>query len=351
MFPISSAVRLATSAGSSRFVAFLMLVILVGIPTTVSHADIFHLSNGTTIEGTIVREVGDLVSIRDTAGKITTIDRSLIERIEKKETLLDEYLKRSALIQAEDLKGQLDLARWCREVKLESQAQKHWKLSIAVDPDNDEARAMLGYVWIGGDWYIAGSPEATQRHKELTSDPEVPIREIPDELRLPDWDQGDLPELPELPPQGRADAETVVVVADERVGRKKPERSGLVYHLRRMGGKIQFVPGKEDKAKIVVKIRTRCYFVRLQTFFNAPIANIFQGEARAQFFERNSAGKLILRKTTNIKIPFSSSVQRSKEVALTYTYYITLEAIAARVSRWGWMKERGSRSLPLPDTK
>ena len=349
--PISSAVGLIRSPRLTRALAALIMLVLLGLPSDRCHADIFHLIDGKTIEGTIIRETGDLISIRGHDGKITTIDRSRIQRIEKKSTSLDEYLERSASIKVDDLKGNLDLARWCLDVKLAAQAQKHLKLVLAIDPDHDESRRILGYVWLGGDWYIKGSPEAIERLEELSSDPEVPVRDIPEQLRLPDWDQQDLPELPELPPLGDAGVETVVVIVDEKIGRKKPERSGMIYHLRRMGGKLQFVPGKDDKAKIIVKIRTRCYFVKLQTFFSAPIANIFQGEARAQFYERNSAGKLVLRKTTTVKIPFSSSVQRTKEVALQYTYYITLETIAARISRWGWMKERGSRSLPLPDTR
>ncbi|PCJ15377.1 MAG: hypothetical protein COB10_01085 [Planctomycetota bacterium] len=348
---ISSAVGLIRSRRLTRALAALIMLVLLGLPSNHSHADIFHLSGGETIEGTIVRETGDLISIRSNDGKITTIDRSRIERIEKKSTFLDEYLKRSASIKVDDLEGNFDLAKWCHEVKLASLSQKHLKLVLAIDPDHDVARTILGYVWIGGDWYIKGSPEATERREELSADPAVPVREIPEQLRLPDWDQQDLPELPELPPLDDAGVEKVVVIVDEKIGRKKPERSGMIYHLRRMGGKLQFVPGKDDKAKIIVKVRTRCYFVKLQTFFSAPIANIFQGEARAQFYERNSAGKLVLRKTTTVKIPFSSSVQRSKEVALQYTYYITLETIAARISRWGWMKQRGSRSLPMPNTR
>ena len=143
----------------------------------------------------------------------------------------------------------------------------------------------------------------------------------------------------------------MVVIADEKLGKKAPERSGAAYHLARMGGKIQFVPGTDDgKVPVIVKVKIRCYFVKLQTFYGAPVANIFQGEATAKFFQRNDKGELVLRKTTTVRIPFSSSAQRPKDKALLYTYYMTLDSIAARVSRWGWMKQRGSRSLPIPVT-
>ena len=348
---IPSAMLLTSAQRYCLAFSALLVALLVLVPAAHSYADIFHLSDGKTIEGTIVREIGDLVSIRNLEGKVVTIDRSQIERIEIKATALDEYLKRIKSIKDDDLEGHRELAIWCQKNQLAAQSQKHWKLVILIDPDHDEARGQLGYVWIAGDWYKQGSPEAIQRQKELVSDPAVPVREIPEQLRLPEWEREDLPELPELPPLVQPDSDTVVVIADEKLGRNKPKRSGLIYHLRRMGGDIRFIPGEEKNAKIIVKVRTRCYFVRLQSFYGAPIANIFQGEAKAQFFERNSAGKLVLRKTTTVRIPFSSSAQRPKEQALHYTYYVTLEAIAARISRWGWMKKRGSRSLPIPDSQ
>lgn len=351
LISISSALVPAAPFRHSRFLILVAIASILLVSSSSIHADIFHLTDGKTIEGTIVREIGDLVSIRDQSGTIVTIDRSLIAKIETRATPLDEYLERVKKITAKDLEGHRALAIWCQQNQLNAQSQKHWKLVISLDPDHDEAREQLGYVWIGGDWYIKGSPEATQRREELVSDPDVPVREIPEELRLPDWERKEAPKLPDLPPLGKNKGDVVIVVADEKVGRNKPERSGLIYHLRRMGGDIQFVPGKEKDADIVVKVRTRCYFVRLQSFYGAPIANIFQGEAKAQFFQRNSAGKMVLRKTTTVRIPFSSSAQRPKEQALQYTYYVTLEAIAARVSRWSWMKERGSRSLTMPDTK
>ncbi|MGE4619039.1 MAG: hypothetical protein AAEJ04_04430 [Planctomycetota bacterium] len=326
-----------------------LLLFFLAFPCSSTFADIFHLSDGKVIEGTVIREVGDLISIRDQSGNIVTIDKSLIVKTEIKKTSLDEYLTKAKALQANDQKGHRDLALWCTKTDLQAQAQKHWKIVITLDPDNNEARQTLGYIWLGGDWFIQGSKEALQRQKQLTDDTSAQVKEIPEQLRLPEWDREDLPELPELPPVDQKGFDTVVVVVDEKIGRQKPERSGLVYHLRRMGGKIKFVSDKEEDAQIVVKVRTRCYFVRLQTFFGAPVSNIFQGEAKAQFFQRNAEGKLILRKTTNIKTPFSSSANRPKDQALSYTYYKTLEAIAARVSRWGWMKERGSKSLVIPD--
>jgi hypothetical protein len=325
-------------------------LILLATFTAALHADLFHLDDGRVLDGSIVREIGDLVSIRIIDGSVVTVDRSQIRKTELKATPFDEYKRRAAEIKAEDLTGHVDLARWCDGKSLKTEALKEWKIVIRIDPDHELARSKLGYLWIGGDWYLANSAEAKARKSELEKDPDSPVREIPKELLLPEWDQ-ERAKVPELPPLPRSGYDRVVVVTDEKVGKSSPENSGLTYHLRRMGGKLQFVPGKDDgKVPVVVKVKIRCYFVKLQTFYGAPISNIFQGEAKAQFYERNSEGKMVLRKTSTIRIPFSASAARPKEQALQFTYYVTLESVAAKLSRWAWFKKRGSTSLPMPET-
>ena len=347
----SSAAQLAAPSPGVRILAFALGLLLTMTPIDVGYADLFHLKDGRVIDGSILREIGDLISIRSSDGEVITIDRSQIVKTEKRLTPLDQYRTRLDQLDPAKLEDQLTLALWCDSVELKPQALKHWKRVIQIDPDHDQARSVLGYVWIGGDWFLRGSEGEKKRRAELESDPATPATVIPDILKLPEWEQpasGEIPELPPLPIQG---VDRVVVTMDEKLGRSAPERSGMTYHLRRMGGKLQFVAGKDDgKVPVVLKIKIRCYFVKLETFYGAPIVNIFQGEAKAQFFERNSKGDMVLRKTTTMRIPFSSSAQRPKEQALQYTYYVTLETVAARISRWSWMKQRGSRSLPMPDS-
>lgn len=332
------------------FCALLSILILLGSPASSLHADLFHIDDGRVLDGTIVREIGDLVSIRTTDGTVVTVDRSQIRRTEQKSTPFDLYQKRASQLKSDDLTGHVDLAIWCGGMGLKAQALKEWKMVMLIDPDQEQARSKLGYIWIGGDWYLAHSDEARARKSELEQDPDSPVRKIPKELQLPEWEKESTKPV-ELPPLPKAGYARVVVVSDEKIGKTVPEPSGLTYHLRRMGGQLQFVPGQDDgKVPVVVKVKIRCYFVRLQTFYGAPISNVFQGEAKAQFFERNSEGKMVLRKTSTIRIPFSASASRPREQAMQYTYYVTLEAVAAKLSRWAWMKKRGSTSLPMPET-
>ena len=259
-------------------------VILTLLPSLL-YGDVFELTNGDKVEGNIVREIGDLVSIRKLDGSIVTLDRSEIKNIKKSSTPLDEYKKRADSVKDNDLTGQIDMAKWCQSRGLDAQAKVHWKMVLNLSPDQFDARKALGYVWIGGDWYLAGSKEAKNRQKELDSTPAEELPEVPDELPLPEWERTKVNPLPGLPPINK-DTSVVILQADEKMGRTKVESSGLKYQLNRMGGKVRFAEGDVNKASHVLKVKIRCFFVRQQDFYGAPIANIFQGEATMELLER-----------------------------------------------------------------
>ncbi|MGB1396876.1 MAG: hypothetical protein ACPG7R_03450, partial [Planctomycetota bacterium] len=212
-----------------------LFLVVVGFFTLPVHGDVFELRDGKKIEGNIVREIGDLVSIRKLDGSIVTIDRSEIASVKKSATPLDEYRNKADSLKDDDLQGHRDLAKWCTDKGLNTQASLHWKIVIRISPDNFDGRKALGYVWIGGDWYLAGSPEALARQKELDSTPAEQVPRIPDELPLPEWDRPGTGVTPDLPPIS-GDAKVIILQADEKTGRKKVESSGLKFQLNRMGG-------------------------------------------------------------------------------------------------------------------
>ena len=329
-------------------ILLILLLVLVGAMASSVHADIFELQNGTKIEGNIVREIGDLVSIRKLDGTIVTVDRADISKIRKSATPLDEYRKKAESLKADDLQGHVEMAKWCQNKGLQTQAANHWKIVIRISPDNFDGRKALGYVWIGGDWYLAGSAEAKARQKELDSTPADELPRIPDNLPLPEWDRPGTAVTPDLPPVS-GNAKVIILQADEKTGRSKVESSGLKFQLNRMGGNLRFTDGDIKKAEHILKVKLRVYFVRQQDFYGAPIANIFQGEAALDLLERQPDGKLKKLHSAKVKMPFSASTNRSKDVALRYTYYKTLEAVASRVSRWSWLKRNGAKPLKAPE--
>ena len=98
-----------------RIIYSFALILMVTIPTLPVSADIFLLTNGKSLEGNIVREIGDLVSIRTLDGKIVTIDKNEIKKVTTSSTPLDEYNERSAKIKVDDVQAHPSLrADLCR---------------------------------------------------------------------------------------------------------------------------------------------------------------------------------------------------------------------------------------------
>lgn len=52
----------------------------------------------------------------------------------------------------QNVKGQLDLAKWCEARKLREEAQKAYEHVLEMDPENEQARKGLGYKFVLGRW-------------------------------------------------------------------------------------------------------------------------------------------------------------------------------------------------------
>ncbi len=53
----------------------------------------------------------------------------------------------------------VSLAKWCQENKMERKKTRHLRQAIALDPDNTEARRMLGFEWRNNRWVYAPRDE------------------------------------------------------------------------------------------------------------------------------------------------------------------------------------------------
>ncbi len=58
--------------------------------------------------------------------------------------------------------GQLELARWCADRKLEDQARAHLSRVLDFEPDHAQARQLLGFMFINGTWVSHQEIEAVQ---------------------------------------------------------------------------------------------------------------------------------------------------------------------------------------------
>ncbi len=319
-------------------------LLLVSFPLeTTLRGDVFRLKDGRRIEGNIIREIGDLVSIR-TADKVLTIDRGeIVEQIAVK-TAFDRYQEKLSTTAEDDLAAQLALARWCASEDLASEATLHYKIVVGLAPDLEEAREKLGHIWFAGDWYLDGSAELEARRAELESTPAEDLPKIPDQLP-PEPTERMPRELPPVPFGSRS----VALTLDEKLGREAPKNSGVAFHvdklLRSLDEPLRVSPGLDPaKAPFEIRVKVRCFFVRTQTFYNAPIYHVYQGEAEADIFERAEDGTTRRVGHVSAKKPFSSSVKVPKEKALQYTYYATCEELAVQLARSTFLRSRGVKA-------
>jgi hypothetical protein len=114
-------------------------------------ADVVHLKSGKKFEGQ-VEDKGDTVVVRLESGSKFTFDRADVDRIEAKTPPWEVYAQKARALKSDDAAGHLELAKWCRDNGLASRMQKELEATIKADPDNAEARALLGHEKQGGKW-------------------------------------------------------------------------------------------------------------------------------------------------------------------------------------------------------
>lgn len=118
-----------------------------------ARADIFVLTNDGQVQGDLVnpadKQPGKIV-VRTAAGQIT-LDKSQIKQIIPQSPAELEY-ERIRPTYADTVEDQMRLADWCREHSLSKQRQIHLERIVALDPDNQRARALLGYAHVDGRW-------------------------------------------------------------------------------------------------------------------------------------------------------------------------------------------------------
>ena len=330
--------------GGVRAALGLLVIALLATPI---HADLFRLKDGTRLEGTIVREIGDLVSIKPPDG-VVTIDKSEIkERIEKK-TPFKEYQEKIKTLDSEDLDSQVELARWCERNSLSAEAARHWKRVIEIAPDHEDARKTLGYIWLAGDWYLEGSPEEAARRAELEAMDTDDLIELPEKVTLPppEIDRKPLPPLPTT-------ARSVALVIDEKMGRKKPTTSGASYSLsslcRQLKEPLSASTGKDPKtAPFVMELKVKVYFVRTVTFYGRPLNNMFQGQVNLTIKERTAEGSLRVVDRLSFNHKYSLTTRIEKDQAIQSAYHATIHEFRQKLPTMRFFKSRGA---PQPGKK
>jgi hypothetical protein len=131
------------------------LWLVVGVSSGLSvHADVLELTNGGRVEGRLIQPAeGDKKSyvVELAGGGRVAIPRANVARVDATFGAEAEYaeLARTA---ADTVESHWKLAEWCRERKLRELAQRHLTRILELEPDHEQARAILGFRKKDGQW-------------------------------------------------------------------------------------------------------------------------------------------------------------------------------------------------------
>lgn len=115
-----------------------------------SWGDVVHLKNGGAVEG-IVTEEGDWYSVQTTYG-VSKIRKADVAKVDWVKSPLAEYRERASALKGDDVVEWFELGRWAQKEGLTPQAEEAFRNVLAAEPDHQQAREALGYVFEAGRW-------------------------------------------------------------------------------------------------------------------------------------------------------------------------------------------------------
>jgi hypothetical protein len=118
--------------------------------STEARADRVVLVGGTVLEGQVTKKNGKVV-VQTEAGEVA-VPVDSVSRIEKSESGANGFEARYAALPPGDVQGRLDLAEYCRNRDMRTRERKLLLEVIALDKDNQRARARLGHVKTDTGW-------------------------------------------------------------------------------------------------------------------------------------------------------------------------------------------------------
>ncbi len=130
---------------------YLMIAILSAGVLQSASGDEVRLTNDRTLVG-VAREESDRVIVEMNFGTVT-LPRSDVRSITPGRTLLQDYEERLAgLGNCPDAPQTFELALWARDQGLSRYVQELLNRTIVLNPDHEQARALLGYESYQGKW-------------------------------------------------------------------------------------------------------------------------------------------------------------------------------------------------------
>jgi hypothetical protein len=127
-----------------------VLPVVLLLPTAL-FADEVIVKGGGSITGRVVEQTATQIVV-DIGGGDIGIPMAKVDRIVKSATTLDEFDARAARMGPWDIEGWRALGRWASRQGLEKQARQAFERILAVEPDDTEAEAALGFVMVNDRW-------------------------------------------------------------------------------------------------------------------------------------------------------------------------------------------------------
>jgi uncharacterized protein with FMN-binding domain len=130
--------------------AAILAATLLMLAAVIALADVVHLKNGQKYEG-LAEEKDGTVVLKLERGSLT-FTKDQVDRIEKSPPPWEVYEQKAKALKPADAAGHLELAKWCQTNNLALRMKQELELVIAAEPENREARTLLGHTVVDGKW-------------------------------------------------------------------------------------------------------------------------------------------------------------------------------------------------------
>jgi tetratricopeptide (TPR) repeat protein len=129
-------------------------------------ADVYHMKDGRSIEGSLVRETQTQYVVKTIGGE-QTLDKSAVASVDKKSSPKDEFDQKFKACKPTDAEEFYQLGLWCEQNKLKAEAVKTFKKALEIDPQHEGAHKALGHVQYKGAWMTPAERDAVVKKEEV----------------------------------------------------------------------------------------------------------------------------------------------------------------------------------------
>lgn len=129
--------------------ALVVLCLLVSVD--VLRADELYLRDGRVVTGAVTQDGNDYV-VSFAGGASVRYSAAEVLRVQEQATVRERYANLKAVVNTDDFKEQMELAKWCRLNQLPKEAKEHFHRAAELRPDDVAALKGAGYILFEGRW-------------------------------------------------------------------------------------------------------------------------------------------------------------------------------------------------------